>query len=259
MLAFIALDLRKHWQRHSSRRQVVRMSRNAVFQHTLLMVSFIVLVMTGFALRYSEAWLFRTMFGWDGGFRIRGILHRGAAVFFLFSVAWHVVYLRTREGRSFWQDMRLGRADIGDVRQMVLFFLDPKRQAPLLGRFSFVERAEYWALVWGTIVMALTGLFLWFDHAAQLFFAKPLLDVFRVIHFYEAWLAMLAIGVWHFYATVFKPGVYPGNPAWLTGKMPADMYLHEHGGDLSPELHTGGRTGAVEPFNDKEELNGHLS
>ena len=259
MLAFVALDLRKHWQRHLDRRHVVRMSRNAALQHTVLMVSFIALVITGFALRYSEAWMFRAMFGWDGGFKVRGTLHRGAAVFFLLAVVWHLVYLRTREGRSFWRGMRLGRGDIGDVRQMALFFLDRKRRAPLLGRFSFVEKAEYWALVWGTIVMAVTGLFLWFDQGAQLFFEKPVLDVFRVVHFYEAWLATLAIGVWHFYSTVFKPGVYPGNPAWLTGKMPADMYLHEHGGDLNPEFHTDELTDTDERSNDKEEINGRLS
>jgi len=233
MIGFVVLDLRKHWQRHLATRSVVRMSRNAIFQHSLLMVSFTVLVITGFALRYSEAWIFHTVFGWDGGFKVRGIIHRSAAVLFMFSVIWHVVYLRSPEGRSFWRGMRPGRGDVGDLREMALFFFDRKRRAPLLGRFSFVEKAEYWALVWGTIVMIATGLLLWFDHGARLFFQKPALDIFRVVHFYEAWLATLAIAVWHFYSTVFKPGVYPGNPAWLTGKMSAEMYAHEHGGDSS--------------------------
>jgi hypothetical protein len=49
-----------------------------------------------------------------------------------------------------------------------------------------------------------------------------------VIHYYEAWLATLAIVVWHGYATVFNPRVYPMNPAWLAGKMPKAMYSHEH-------------------------------
>jgi hypothetical protein len=49
-----------------------------------------------------------------------------------------------------------------------------------------------------------------------------------VIHYYEAWLATLAIVVWHGYATVLNPRVYPMNPAWLAGKMPKSMYSHEH-------------------------------
>ena len=57
---------------------------------------------------------------------------------------------------------------------------------------------------------------------------KGVLDVALVIHYYEAWLATLAILVWHGYSTIFCPGVYPMNPAWLSGKMPKKMYLHEH-------------------------------
>jgi len=49
-----------------------------------------------------------------------------------------------------------------------------------------------------------------------------------VVHYWEAWLATLAIFVWHLYSTVFDPKVYPMNPSWLTGKMPDAMYRHEH-------------------------------
>jgi hypothetical protein len=49
-----------------------------------------------------------------------------------------------------------------------------------------------------------------------------------VIHYYEAWLATLAIFVWHGYSAVYSPHVYPMNPAWMGGKMPKDMYTHEH-------------------------------
>jgi hypothetical protein len=54
------------------------------------------------------------------------------------------------------------------------------------------------------------------------------LDVSLVIHYWEAWLATLAIIVWHFYSTIFSPHVYPMNPSWLTGSMPEPMYAHEH-------------------------------
>ena len=57
---------------------------------------------------------------------------------------------------------------------------------------------------------------------------KGFLEVFLVIHYYEAWLAFLAILVWHMYGTVFSPHVYPMNPSWLTGKMPEEMFRHEH-------------------------------
>jgi cytochrome b subunit of formate dehydrogenase len=115
---------------------------------------------------------------------------------------------------------------------MLLFNLGRRPRKPHLGRFSFMEKAEYWALVWGSVVMVITGFFLWFDNLAIHLFPKGFLDVMLVIHFYEAWLATLAILVWHMYGTVFKPGVFPGNPSWVTGKMPRDMYEEEHPADV---------------------------
>jgi len=75
-----------HWFRHVRNAyrapSVVRLSPGETAQHWLLMVSFIVLVVSGFSLRHSEAWWVRTLFGWGGGegFVIRGVIHRIAAV-----------------------------------------------------------------------------------------------------------------------------------------------------------------------------------
>jgi cytochrome b subunit of formate dehydrogenase len=92
-----------------------------------------------------------------------------------------------------------------------------------------VEKAEYWALIWGTIVMVLTGFALWFDNTVMHWISPELLDTMLVVHYYEAWLAFLAIVVWHMYGVLFNPEVYPMNPSWISGKMPEDMYKHEHG------------------------------
>jgi len=99
-------------------------------------------------------------------------------------------------------------------------------------RFNYVEKAEYWALVWGTALMIATGLMLWFDNWFIQFLPKGVLDVALVIHFWEAWLASLAIFVWHLYSVIFHPHVYPMNPSWITGQMPEDMYEREHPGHL---------------------------
>jgi len=233
MAAFVALDFVHGFRKKLDGRQVRRMTPGAVLQHTLLMVSFIVLVYTGFALRYSEAWLFNKAFAWDGGFHTRGIIHRIAAGVFLFTTAWHVIYLFTAPGRRFLADMAPGLRDVHEAKGTILNNLGLTATHPRFGRFTFAEKAEYWALVWGTAVMAFTGLFLWFDPVALRLFSKNVLDVLRVIHLYEAWLATLAILVWHLYGVIFKPAVYPGNPSWLTGRMPAAMHEAEHPGEIA--------------------------
>jgi cytochrome b subunit of formate dehydrogenase len=211
------------------RPQVRRMYPSEVWQHTFLMVTFVALVISGFALRFGESGLTQLFFGWEGGFELRGVVHRFAAVFFILTVVWHTLYLVLgRRGRRFFRDMWPVRRDFTQFGQQILYNLGRRPQRPAFGRFSYVEKAEYWALIWGSAIMVVTGLLLWFDNWVVQFLPKGILDVSLVIHYYEAWLATLAILVWHMYSTVFSPQVYPMNPSWLTGMMPEQMYRHEH-------------------------------
>jgi len=228
------IDLLRQIRKMMAKRpQVVRMLPNEVWQHTLLMVSFIVLVISGFALRFSEGWLATFFFGWSGGFGLRGTVHRFAAVVFIATVVWHVVYLlATHRGRTFVRDMMPKQQDFRFFWGRLLHNLGLGEHKECIQRFSYVEKAEYWALVWGTAVMMITGLVLWFDNWVIQFLPKGALDIALVVHYWEAWLATLAIAVWHLYSTVFSPHVYPMNPSWITGTMPEEMYRHEHPGHL---------------------------
>ena len=231
MVLYVAIDWRRQFQNVLRQPQIVRMDANAVFQHNVLTISFTVLVISGFALVYSDAWVFQKFFGWDGGSTVRGLVHRASAALFMFGSVWHLSYLGSRNGKRFIKGMIPSIADFTEFVQMMLYNLGKRKERPRFDRFSYVEKAEYWALVWGGVVMIVTGLFLWFDNTAIRFLPKGLLDVMLVIHHYEAWLATLAILVWHFYAVIFNPAVYPGNPSWYNGKMPVDMYRHEHPSD----------------------------
>ncbi len=222
------IDLRKQIQLVNQKPQIQRMTYGEVWQHTFLMVTFIVLVFTGFSLRFSEAWWVKLLFGWQGGFQLRGLIHRVAAGLFIFTVIWHIFFLITRRGRQFAVDMIPEKADFKQFFQSMAYNLNLSKTKPAFGRFSYVEKAEYWALVWGAAVMIFSGFFLWFDNIASRWFAKGFLDVMLVVHYYEAWLATLAILIWHMYSTVFSPNVYPMNPSWYTGKMPKEIYEHEH-------------------------------
>jgi cytochrome b subunit of formate dehydrogenase len=93
--------------------------------------------------------------------------------------------------------------------------LRKKRATP--SEHSYVEKAEYWAVVWGAMVMILTGVMLWASDFAMAWLPKSLLDVATGVHFYEAVLATLAILAWHFYSVIFDPDVYPLDTAALTG------------------------------------------
>jgi cytochrome b subunit of formate dehydrogenase len=103
--------------------------------------------------------------------------------------------------------------------------------APKFDRFSYIEKAEYWALVWGTVVMTATGVVLWFENQSMQWLNKWLLDLATIVHYYEAWLAFLAILVWHIYQNVLNPDVYPMNWTWISGRISDEQLRHEHGAE----------------------------
>jgi cytochrome b subunit of formate dehydrogenase len=221
-------------------RQVPRMSRGELWQHTFLMVSFTVLAVTGFAFHYSGSWWAKILFGWPGGFQIRGIVHLVAAGVFVLTAIWHVIYLLGRRGRNFMKDIFPRPKDFVQFYETMAFDLGLRKERPRFGRFSYIEKAEYWALVWGTAVMTVTGIAIWFGTFTERLFNVGAVGVMLIVHFYEAILAGLAILIWHFYSTIFSPPVYPNNPSWYTGKMPLEMYREEHPDDpILQEIETG--------------------
>jgi len=225
------VDLQKRIRVMNEGPQVVRMQRDELWQHTFLMVSFTVLAITGFAFQYSGAWWARMLFGWKGGFVLRHTIHRVAAVVFMGTAVWHLVYLVRRRGRRFLRDIFPSIVDFRQFGEMIAHNLGRRPEGPRPGRFSYIEKAEYWALVWGTVVMTGTGLALWFGNVTERALSVQSLGVMLVVHYYEAILAGLAIIVWHLYSTIFNPPVYPNNPSWYTGKMPVEMYRDEHPAD----------------------------
>ncbi len=95
-----------------------------------------------------------------------------------------------------------------------------RRERPAdFGRYDYTQKAEYWAIVWGTALMAVTGAVLWFPGLAVKIVPAWVVTASQTIHFYEAWLAALAIVVWHFFFVLFHPDVYPMSWTWLSGKM----------------------------------------
>ncbi|MFY9852931.1 MAG: cytochrome b/b6 domain-containing protein [Terracidiphilus sp.] len=203
-----------------------RMTANQRWQHLILLTSFIVLVITGFALKFPDSWFAHVL---GMGERFRGIIHRVAGVVLIGAGFYHVFYLAmAKEGRRLILDIAPRLKDAFDAWATMRYYLGLGGEKPKFGRFNYAEKAEYWALVWGTGLMAVTGVMIWAKVWVGDLLARWWVDVATAIHFYEAILATLAIVVWHFYQVFFDPDVYPMNWAWWDGKMPVEHYRHEH-------------------------------
>ena len=217
----------------------------------MLATSFITLVITGFAIK----------FGWSlpwvpeqAGTIVRAWGRRIAAVVFIGLAVYHVGYLvLTRCGREVAREMwptferranivccigsclRMGPPSVSDWRDLVQtlrYNLGWTHERPRCGRFSYAEKMEYFALVWGTLVMAVTGAILWFEVPYLNRFPSWSSDPATVVHLYEAILATLAIVVWHFYFTIFNPDVFPLSRTMITGTIGREEMEREHAREL---------------------------
>lgn len=219
-------------------------------QHLVLMICFFTLVATGLPLIFRDNALVKALFNIEGGFEVRSITHRIAGVGLILVSIFQVFYvLFDKRGRSDFLAILPRPKDAFDAihtfmhnlglmayfkkkgyfaewfeRYPWLSFEEP----PRFGRYSFVEKFEYLALIWGNAVMIATGLMMWFVEVSLAIFPKWVLDVVRVIHGFEALLALLSIVIWHMYNVHLNPDVFPMSKVWLTGKISREHFRAHH-------------------------------
>jgi formate dehydrogenase gamma subunit len=223
---------------------VLRMSLSQRLQHMLLAVSFITLAITGFALKFPDSWISRIM---GSSEEFRRYSHRVAGVVLLVAGAYHIYYVfRKREGRQLVADLMPRAKDLTDLAQAGKYLAGMSEQKPRIGRFGYAEKMEYWAVVWGTIIMGVTGLMIWFKIDVTQFLPRWVVDVALTIHYYEAILACLAIVVWHFYPVMLDPDVYPANWAFWNGRVSKHWHEEEHPLECAPRNTAEGETAKAE-------------
>jgi len=219
----------------------LRMSRVERIQHILLIVSFTLLVLTGLPLLFYELRLFKAVFSYGRVFYIRGVVHRAAAVLLIADILWHFgTTILTARGRENFRELIPRRKDALDAialfgynvgisgwlyRKGVLRrFFDRHpfwkfEHPPEYGRYNFIEKLEYLAVAWGSLVMIASGFFMWKVELSLRLFPLWLHDIFVIVHGYEAMLAFLAIIIWHMYNVHLNPEVFPMSRIWLDGKI----------------------------------------
>jgi cytochrome b subunit of formate dehydrogenase len=163
----------------------------------------------------------------------RGLLHRICGVVLTAVAIHHLWFLFFhRRGREQRRRFMPRLKDVRDLKDNIFWYLGRRKERPKFGRFTYMEKAEYWALVWGTAVMVITGFILWFDEIALMFMPKWLWEIALVVHLYEAILAVLAIIVWHFYFVMINPDEAPLAETFVTGRMSMRELAHAHAGEF---------------------------
>lgn len=206
-----------------------RFTLNERIQHIVFLLSFTVLIITGFSLTFNNFKAVEGLIALMGGFEIRSLIHRIAAVVMVGVSIYHIFYLSlTHRGREQLNEIIPKIKDVTDFINMLKYFVYLRKEKPKLGRFSYMEKAEYWAAIWGVVIMTITGFMMWFEDLTISYLSMLGFDIACVVHLLEAILASLAILVWHLYNVHFSPGNFPMNWSWLTGKISKEKMIEEH-------------------------------
>ena len=102
----------------------VRMNRGARIQHLLLIVSFMLLVVTGLPVFLHESEMMRSLIDAEGGFHVRSLLHRAAALVLIGLSLWHIVTLFLQpEVRRWFMAIMIRPRDVTNFAQELMFNL----------------------------------------------------------------------------------------------------------------------------------------
>lgn len=225
----IVHHIREKRKLEKSMPRVQRFQPWEVYQHMLMFLSFTTLAVTGFALKFHEAGWVQLLYSLGMDEALRSLLHRTAAVVMIVISLIQLIYLVfTKKGRKDLQALMPTINDFKDLITNLKLYLGFSNKKPRLGRYDYGEKAEYLALIWGVFVMGASGFVLWFPEFFIGFLPSWLFETSEVIHYYEAWLATMAIVVWHWFFVIYHPEKYPINTTFLDGKITEEEFKHHH-------------------------------
>lgn len=199
-------------------------------EHAAFLLSFTTLGFTGLPQKFPLSPISIGIFSLLGGIEHARMIHHTAAVVMMIvsvihvlEVLYRILVLRTPVSMIPWiTDIRHVLEDIG-------YYLGLRKHRAYYGRYSYAEKMEYLALIWGTIVMALTGFMMWNPISTVRFLPGEAIPAAKVAHGSEAILAVLAIIIWHFYQVHIRHF----NKSMFTGIMSRAEMEHEHPAELA--------------------------
>lgn len=215
----------------------------ARIEHMTLLITFTILCLTGLPQKFPFSPISQGMISLMGGIELVRMIHRWSAIVLILGSVYHLL---TSAYRLFvkHEDMRMlpDLKDGTDLLETVTYNLGIRDEPPKMRKFNFGEKFEYWAVVWGTGVMIITGFILWNPIAATRIIPGELIPVALEAHGWEAVLAAVSIVIWHLYNVLVKHR----NKSMFTGTLSHKIMEEEHALELE-RLDAGGDPWKVVP------------
>jgi cytochrome b subunit of formate dehydrogenase len=199
-------------------------------EHALFIFSFSTLALTGLPQKFSAAPISQSIIALFGGIEAIRWVHHAAAILLMAQVIFHIASVGYR-ALVLRRPMAMLPVvdDFRHLGQNLAYVFGRRKDRPRFGRFSYEEKVEYLAVVWGMVIMIITGFFMWNPIATARWLPGEVIPAAKAAHGAEAVLAVLAIVIWHFYNVHVKHF----NKSMFTGKMTEAEMLHEHPEELA--------------------------
>lgn len=202
---------------------VKRFTFNQRFQHWFLVLTFLLLVVTGIPMRYNETWG-KSWLEFMGYMTARSI-HKWAALGMTGVGVYHVIYYILLD-----RGMKVIYPTLQDIKNFITEFkfrLGLAPEGPKFDRFYFLQKFDYWGAFWGFVIMIGSGLVLWFREEASVL-PMWVIESMRTMHREEAMLATVFVLVFHMIHAHLRRGIFPMDTVIITGNMSEDRMKEEH-------------------------------
>ena len=224
-------------QRNPVPREMLRFTANELAQHWVLLITLTVLALTGLGLFAANTWIGRALIAAEGGIAARGTLHRVFAVVLMVMVGWHFLYVVfTERGHRQLMEMCPKKRELSDIGAALAFLAGRRNSLPEFGRYTPLQKVQYWGAGLGSLTMIFTGLVLWFHTAAMMVMPKWVFDVTTIVHGYEGLILFALLFGWHLYIVHLSPGNFPMQRTFLDGRITTRRLFSEHRAEYRREF-----------------------
>jgi formate dehydrogenase gamma subunit len=214
----------------SEERKYLRFPLIYRIEHWVQMAAFTTLAITGLVQKFSVYSISRSVISLLGGIEMTRLIHRTAAVILMIEIVYHLgaIFYRIFV-RRYRLSMLPTLEDAKAALQALLYNFGLAKSPPQQGRYTFDEKVEYWAFVWGTVIMVVTGFMMWNPLATTRLLPGEFIPAAKTAHGGEALLAVLAIILWHLYNVLVRTR----NKSMFNGYLNEEEMLSDHPRELA--------------------------
>ena len=215
-------------------KNVKRFTPAQMLFHFLLILTFMLLSVTGLAWMYIETIWGQALVTPFGGYTGALEVHKITGMTLLGLFALHIIYtLWIIDWKRFPRSLLGPETMVFQWRDVKDFFLHlgwivGLSKGPRFDRWSWWEKFDYWAVWWGLIIVGFTGLMLYDPVLTSEYMPGWLINVALWVHRIEAILAMAHIFAIHFFIEHWRPRCFPFSATMFEGSKNIEHMREEH-------------------------------